>query len=142
MAPDPESPKVDPGKKLEGYETWIERQPLAPRSRHAYLERVKTFLHWLAGEASEFGDPLADPHARDYAVRDFKQYLKRKRKASPRTVNLTLAALDHFYRFLGLDPPRVRREELPDEAPRALDAFVAAVNATGVTKLSVAQYLH
>jgi integrase/recombinase XerC len=48
-----------------------------------------------------FGDPLADPHARDYAVRDFKGHLK-QRRYSPSTVNLALAALDNFYRFVGL----------------------------------------
>jgi len=35
-------------------------------------------------------------------------------------VNLTLAALDHFYRFLGLGSAQVRREDLPQAAPRAL----------------------
>jgi integrase/recombinase XerC len=36
-------------------------------------------------------------------------------------VNLSLAALDNFYRFVGLGPPKVRREELPQSAPRALE---------------------
>jgi len=39
--------------------------------------------------------------------------LKTVRKAKPASVNLSLAALDHFYRFLGLDPPDVAREDLP-----------------------------
>jgi integrase/recombinase XerC len=53
-------------------------------------------------------------------VRDFKGHLKEQRY-SPRSVNLALAALDNFYRFMGLGSPSVRREELPNEAPRALD---------------------
>jgi site-specific recombinase XerD len=38
----------------------------------------------------------------------------------PASVNLMLAALDHLYLFLGLGRPKVRREDLPQEAPRAL----------------------
>jgi integrase/recombinase XerC len=37
-------------------------------------------------------------------------------------VNLALAAVDSFYRYLGLGSATVRREELPAAAPRALDA--------------------
>jgi integrase/recombinase XerC len=74
----------------------------------------------VASRPAKYGDPLSDPHARDYAVRDYKTHLKRKRRARPTTVNLALAAIDHFYRFLGLGDAAVRREELPQQAPRAL----------------------
>lgn len=63
---------------------------------------------------------MKDPHARDYAARDFKAYLKTVKRARPSSVNLSLAAVDNFYRFLGLGKPEVRREELPGAAPRAL----------------------
>jgi hypothetical protein len=43
-----------------------------------------------------------------------------KRAAS--TVNAHLTALDHFYAHQGLGPVRVRRDEPPKLAPRALDA--------------------
>lgn len=69
---------------------------------------------------AEYGDPLEDPHARDYAARDFKAHLKTVRRARPSSVNLSLAAVDNFYRFLGMGKPEVRREELPGAAPRAL----------------------
>ena len=36
-------------------------------------------------------------------------------------MNLALAAVDHFNRFLGLGPAQVARENLPGEAPRALE---------------------
>ena len=76
--------------------------------------------------------PLHDPFARDYAVRDFKRYLKTERKAKPASVNLALAAIDHFYQFLGLDRVRVQREDLPKLSPRSLKpeeqkAFLRAV---------------
>ncbi len=42
-------------------------------------------------------------------------------RAKPASVNLALAAVDHFYRFVGLGPANTRREQLPQAAPRALD---------------------
>jgi len=62
-----------------------------------------------------------DPLARDYAARDFKRWLQVERRLAPRSVNLGLASLDSFFTVLGLGQPRVRRELLPQAAPRALD---------------------
>lgn len=42
------------------------------------------------------------------------------RRAKPASVNLALAGVDHFYRYLGAGRPEVRREELVQAAPRAL----------------------
>ncbi len=64
---------------------------------------------------------LADIYARDCAVHDFKTYLKRVQRRKPTSVSLALAALDHFYRFLSLSRPAVRREPLPQQAPRGLE---------------------
>ena len=114
-------PPSDIEETVSAYLAWLERQPLAPATRRAYRTKVNQFATWLGATDLSFGDPLADPHARDYAVRDFKGHLK-QRRYSPRTVNLALAALDNFYRFVGLGSPSVRREDLPGEAPRALDA--------------------
>jgi integrase/recombinase XerC len=63
---------------------------------------------------------LVDPRARDYAARDFKRCLKAERRWKPASVNLALAAVDHFNRFLGLGPANVKREPLAQTAPRAL----------------------
>ena len=70
---------------------------------------------------NDYGNPLSDPHGRDYAIRDFKSHLKKSCKAKPASVNLTLAALDNLYLFLGVGRANVRREDLPKEAPRALE---------------------
>ena len=43
------------------------------------------------------------------------------RVLKPSSVNLALAAIDHFYRFLELLTPHVAREDLPAQAPRALE---------------------
>lgn len=82
--------------------------------------RSGQYLDYLAATPAEYGDPLEDPHAHDYAARDFKTHLKTVRKAKPSSVNLSLAAVDNFYRFLGMGKPEVRREELPGAAPKAL----------------------
>lgn len=111
---------MDLSARLAAYADWLERQPLSVHTRRAYLGRVRGFLDWLATHLPQ-EDPLAAGPARDYAVRDYKLYLKTERGAKPSSVNLTLAALDHFYRFLGAGPPNVRREELPQQAPRALE---------------------
>ncbi len=111
---------TDAVEQLAGYEAWLEIQPLAPATRRAYRGHARRFVEFLAGWPGEGGDPLADAHARDYAVRDFKSYLKTVRRARPASVNLALAGVDHFYRFLGAGRPDVRREELVQSAPRAL----------------------
>ena len=107
----------------EVYARWLAGQPLAERSKREYLRNVKLFCDWLAGvEGDGWGaDPLRDPLARDYAARDFKRFLKVERRLRPASVNLALASLDSLYRCLGLGRPNVRREELPQAAPRALD---------------------
>ncbi len=113
---------IDPVEQLAGYERWLKNQPLAVSTRRAYRGHARRFVEFLASWPGEGGDPLADAHARDYAVRDFKSYLKTVRSAKPASVNLALAAVDHFYRYLGAGRPDVRREELAQAAPRALSA--------------------
>jgi hypothetical protein len=104
------------------YQAELDRLPLAANTRRAYRTRVANFLAWLAGADLDGGDPLADPHARDYAVRDYARHLRVVGKKEPATVNAVLAALDHFYRWRGLGPPNARRQDLPQLAPRALES--------------------
>jgi len=117
---------------LTAYEGWLLRQPLAKNTQEAYRFHVRQYGDYLATRSATGDDPIHDPFARDYAVRDYKRYLKTERKAKPASVNLTLAAIDHFYQFLGLDRVRVQREDLPRKSPRALKpeeqkAFLRAV---------------
>ena len=97
----------------------LERAPLAVRTKEAYRAHVEAYGGWLAGR-DESDDALVDPRARDYAARDFKRHLKSERGWKPSSVNLALAAVDHFNRFLGLGPANVKREPLAQAAPRAL----------------------
>lgn len=113
---------LGPEDATRRYGVWLAGQPLAERSKREYLRNVEAFCAWLtaAGETGWGGDPLADPLARDYAARDFKRFLKVEQGLRPASVNLALASLDSLYRCLGLGRPNVRREELPQAAPRAL----------------------
>jgi integrase/recombinase XerC len=110
----------DLGERLQAYASWLDKQPLAANTKRNYAAQVAGYGEFLSGYAAKFGDPLSSADARDYAVRDYKVFIKTQRRLRPRTVNLALAAICHFYQFLGLGDARVRREELPHESPRAL----------------------
>jgi integrase/recombinase XerC len=106
---------------LGDYVSSLQTARLAPSSRAKYLSWVRGYLDWLAGADVE-GDPLTEAAARDWAVRDYRDHLKRRR-ARPATINNVLAALDDFYRRGGLGPAQARREDIARRsAPRALDA--------------------
>ncbi len=120
---------------LTGYDAWLERQPLAAKTRIAYRLQVRQYGAYLAKRPPTSDDPLHTLFARDYAIRDYKTYLKIERQAKPTSVNLALAAIDHFHQFIGNDRPLVQRESLPAQAPRALKpeeqkAFLRAVERT------------
>lgn len=111
---------VDAEAVLATYAGWLKCQPLAARSRDAYLAQVRGYLTWLA--SSEHGpQALADPHVRDWAVRDYKRHVKTAKRWAPASVNQGLAAIDNFYRSLAVGRPEVLREELAQVAPRSLD---------------------
>ena len=124
---------VDAPKVLGRYERWLARQPLADRTRDAYLAQVHGFVDWLAG-SEHGGAALTEAHVRDWAARDYKRHVKASRRWSPASVNQALAGIDNFYRSLGLGRPDVPREDLAQLAPRALEegeqrAFLRAVEA-------------
>jgi site-specific recombinase XerD len=106
---------------LASYEQWLPSQPLSAHTRRTYLTQVKQYCIYLSTLHWEYGHPLQEPHACDYAVRDYKTVLKVAHLAKSSSVNLALAAVDHFYRFLELPTPQVTREDLPAQAPRALE---------------------
>lgn len=71
-------------------------------------------------------------------ARDFKRHLKVERGWKPASVNLALAAVDHFNRFLGLGPASVKREQLAQAAPRALSRVADRVLDAGRGGLAAA----
>lgn len=107
------------GATVARYVKDLERAPLATRTREAYGQHVGAYGAWLAGRP-EPELALRELRARDHVARDFKRHLKVERCWKPASVNLALATVDHFNRFLGLGPANVRREPLAQAAPRAL----------------------
>jgi integrase len=110
---------IDADAVVAEYAAWLGRQPLAGRSRDAYLAQMRGFLTWLAG-SERGGAALVEPGVRDRAVRDYKRHVQTARHWAPSTVNQALAAIDSFYRSIGVGRPEVAREELARVAPRAL----------------------
>ncbi|MFN2504868.1 MAG: hypothetical protein ABR540_11705, partial [Acidimicrobiales bacterium] len=111
---------VDADAVLDTYAAWLQRQPLATRSRDAYLAQVRGLTTWIVG--SEHGtEALTDPHVRDWAVRDYKRHVKTAKHWAPSSANQALAAIDNFYRSLAAGRPEVPREDLAQVAPRALE---------------------
>jgi site-specific recombinase XerD len=118
---------------LSGYIAALARAPLAAETRRTYTSKVRGYLMWLA-TADFNGDPLGEPQARDWAVRDYRTWLVTVAKRAPATVNNTLAALDDFYTRRGLGPAAADRLDLPTQIPRALDdkaalRWLRAINA-------------
>ncbi len=110
---------------LAGYAAGLARTALAEQTLRTYLSRVRQYLAWLAGDDGarrSHGDPLTQPAARDWAVRDYRRYLLRGAdpKRSVRYANNALAALDDFHVRRGLGKAGIARDDLPKTAPRAL----------------------
>src|SRR5207302_1322490 len=104
-----------------GYVAQLKGSPVDDDTRRAYSSRVRQYLAWL-GTAEVDGDPLADAHARDGAVRDYRVHLQTVARRAPATINTVLASIADFYVRRGLGAPDVARLDLPQRAPRALPA--------------------
>ena len=97
--------EVDAGAVVAKYRSGLRRQPIAGRSREAYLAQVSGFVSWLAG-SEHGGQALREPSVRDWAVRDYKRYLKKWRRLAPASVNQALAASTTSTAPSGLGGPR------------------------------------
>ena len=115
---------------------WAPRLADLPDQR---LWRIDREAHYGPLNGAD-GDPLDDAAARDWAVRDYRCYLVTVAKRATATVNKHLAALQDFYVWRGLGPPRgVKRHQVPRHAPKALDPraklrYLRAVEAWPVTR--------
>lgn len=105
---------------LRGYQDYLARLPLSGHTKRNYLGRIKAYLEWLAA-SPEGTQALEDAHERDFFIRDYKAHLLLSGRSSA-TVNAALASLDSFYQHLGLGPAKIRRQDLPAQAPKALEA--------------------
>ena len=111
------------------YTAWLDRQPLATRSKQAYLWQVRRFLAWLPTHRDH--EELLPDHTQPgathrlsqanqvtAAVLDYKKHML-KANAAPATVNQALAALNNFYMSRGL-AVSVDPIPQPKRAPKAL----------------------
>lgn len=109
---------------LDEYAAALDHAPLSAETRRTYRSRVRMFLAWLADYTATYtADPLTDRQARDWAVRDYRMWLLRDGPArrSRVYVNSALTALDDFCTRRGLGKADIAREDLPKNAPRALE---------------------
>ena len=106
--------------RYEKYQAWLKRQPLSDQTRRAYKTRINHFLGFLGTSDEDIRKLIENEREAEYVLREYKQYLKRDLKARPATVNAYLTAISHFLQFAGARPVKFAREDLPQEAPRAL----------------------
>jgi site-specific recombinase XerD len=114
----PRSAALDQDQLAGSYARWLRRQPLSERTAGTYRAQVGAYIRWLA-DSEHASEALSAESVRNWAVRDYKRAMKRRR-LKPSTVNQALAAIDNFYRSLGMGRPEVRREVLAQVAPKAL----------------------
>ena len=115
---------------LTAYDVRLNRQPLAAKTRTAYRLQVHQYGAYLAQRPLTRDNPLRTPFARDYALRDYKSYLKIERQTKPTSVTLVLAAIDHFHQFIGNDRLRVPRVLKLEEQKAFLRAVERTPNAS------------
>lgn len=101
------------------YEQYLNRMPLSKHTKRTYLTRVRLFLQWLEGSI-DGSKVLTNEVDRDFAIRDYRVNLLTS-GAKPATVNASLAALDSYFMHIGLGKAKVRRQDLPATAPKALE---------------------
>ena len=82
--------------------------------------QVNGFLGFLGTSGEDLKALVANEQERRHVLRDYKRYMKQSLKLAPATVNANLTAVDHFMQFAGAPSTDVGREDLPQEAPRAL----------------------
>lgn len=106
-------------EELQGYSEYLSRLPISRHTRRNYMLRVRQYLERLTSTA-DGENALMDSIERDFAVQDYKTWLLQSGKSS-NTVNAVLSAIDNFYLYKGMGPSRVKRHDLPAQAPRALE---------------------
>ncbi|MGW5384053.1 tyrosine-type recombinase/integrase [Nocardia sp. NPDC003963] len=104
---------------LEAFRAGLWRLALAQKTKVTYLERVNDFLRWWRG-SDGFEDAFTTGAGRDAAVTAYCEKLT-DREVEPSTVNVSLAALDTFYRWLGLGRVKLPRAVLAQIVPDTLD---------------------
>jgi integrase/recombinase XerC len=103
---------------ISDYRDYLRRLPISEHTKRNYFRRVKAYIEWLACNPDS-ENALKNVADRDFAVRDFKLSLLHKGLSSA-SVNAVLSSIDNFYIYLGLGTAKVKRQELPEQAPKSL----------------------
>lgn len=82
---------------MEKFEQWMIEQDLAASTIKGYLGQLKKFSAWFE---QTNGAPLAGPNLTSTDVREYRGYLLANKETAPGTVNLGLAALRAYGRWL------------------------------------------
>ena len=106
---------------LAGFQEWLERADTSPHTRRAYLRLLREFATFVEGSGKDLGAVMADENERTFIARDWRTHLKHVRRYAPISVNQALAALHTYCQFAGVSTPQVKREDMPNLAPRALE---------------------
>ncbi len=88
-----------------GQGAWSTQTRFSVRNFSGPLRRACELVWRLARRTPRPGGALAEPQARDHPARDFKRHLKLDRGWRPASVNLALAAVDHFTASWGSGQP-------------------------------------
>lgn len=118
LAPVSDDTLEDPAAAAAAYSRWVDRIGLSDATKTAYTAEVGRFATWLGDQAKHRSlDVFTDPHARDYAVRDYRRWMLTERKRAPKGVDLALTALSSLFGWVGLG-----RAEVPLVASRVRSA--------------------
>ncbi|MBX9721735.1 MAG: tyrosine-type recombinase/integrase [Candidatus Obscuribacterales bacterium] len=107
-------------QRFQKYLKWLERQPLSEHTRRAYHCRIDGFLGYLGSSGEDLQVLIENDCERAFVLGNYKRYLKLELKLLPASVNANLTATDHFLQHCGARKTKIAREDLPQEAPRAL----------------------
>lgn len=104
---------ADPQLMADAYERHIKGTGLARSSKSTYAGEVARFCTWLA--TNEVAIREHDPvevftigYARDYAARDYREWMLTKAKREPKGVDTALTSLSSLFGWLGLGRPDVK----------------------------------
>lgn len=107
---------------IENYENWLKTQDLAANTRRVYAGRLRQYFQFLKLFGDCRLDASLDSVARERSLGHFKSYAEDVLRLSPKTINLSLNALSHYHRYIGVDAPTVVRAQDDCRTPMALNA--------------------
>jgi site-specific recombinase XerD len=97
---------------FENYEQWMGRSSLSTHTKRSYLINVRRFIEYLSQCQIEFENLNAG------VFLQYRDNLKYELGLSPSSINNSLAAIEHFFRFLNNSVPRIEREIRVKATPR------------------------